>query len=87
MKLEIRNTDGIGDNTKVFSQDGLDLTGVLHPVAINISMGDVVRAEMEIIIPQIMLGLVETGVYMINPKTMERELLKALEFESGRVEL
>ena len=88
MKLEIKNTDGIGVNTKVFDDSGKELTGLLRPTHISLDMHDLVRATVDIIMPVINVNTVtEAEIYMENPKTGERERLLALEFESGRVEL
>ena len=87
MKVEIRNTDGIGANTKIIDEDGVDLTGLLRPIHISLDVKGLVQARFDVILPGIDLRNVTGKVYATNPKTGQSEVVRAIEFESGQVEL
>lgn len=84
--VKIINRGGIGHDTTIYDKDGNDITLLLGVRSITIEVGDVTKAVCELIAPELDMDVEITKLLLYNPKSGKKELVKSIEFESGRVD-
>lgn len=84
--LKIVNTTGVGHDTTIYDKDGNNITELLQVRTVTLEVGEVIKAVCEIIVPEIEMDIDVVELFLYNPKTGEKELVKSIEFESGRVD-